>query len=204
LCKDNIIVLLQRLDVGNSDGKIASDTLSVLFKNIPYKELVQNFQYVDENRLVPYDKLTAETAIYWKCLTKFLFTEGGGAIDFLERLLPELSRFCAYIRHYVIELEKPSYSEDVEDADATWAFIARQLIEMVNVFDLADEVGRANLGNLCKDLMASRRVTAAFIEPLMTIFTVIRSNQGRHSPNYYSTFLKKCLHFSLMFLKFFP
>ena len=29
-------------------------------------------QYLDQNRLVPYDKLTAETAMYWRVLTQFL------------------------------------------------------------------------------------------------------------------------------------
>ena len=84
--------------MGNSDGKGAVDVLNVLFKNVPYKELIQNFQYIDENRLVPYDKLTPETVVYWKALTKFLFAEGGGAIDYLERLLPELTEFCHYVR----------------------------------------------------------------------------------------------------------
>ena len=59
--------------------KVAVDVLNVLFKNVPYKELVQNFRYVDENRLVPFDKLTPETVVYWKALTGFLFAEGGGA-----------------------------------------------------------------------------------------------------------------------------
>ena len=38
------------------------------------------------------------------------------------------------------------------------------------------QVGRNNLGLLCKDLMAHKKVTTPFIEPLMEIFTTIRSN----------------------------
>ncbi len=185
---DKIVELLYALDVGNSDGKIAADMLAVLFKNLPYKDLVQNFQYIDDNNLVPFDKLTPETAVYWSSLAKFLFSESGGAHDFLEKLLPELSRFCTYVRHYVIELERPSPktsamdhshagegAADDED-ETTWAFIAKQLIEMTLVFDFTDEVGRVNLGNLCKDLMANKRVPAAFVEPLMEIFAKIRTD----------------------------
>ena len=168
--KGKIVELLYALDVGNSDGKVASKMLQCLFKGLPYKELVDNFQFVDENKLVPYNKLTAETALYWKELANFLLTEGGGAVDYLEKLVPELTAFCQYVRHYVMEVEK---SED----NSSWVFIAKQLIELTSVFDLADEVGRGNLGQLCKDLMAHSKVDTSFIEPLMAIFTVVRSNQ---------------------------
>ena len=70
-------------------------------------------------------------------------------------------------QHYVIELEKPKDGD--EEDETTWAFISKELIEMIGVFDLADEVGRANLCTLCKDLLASRRVTAPFVEPLMKV-----------------------------------
>ena len=43
LCKETV-ALMYALDVGNSDGKVAADVLNVLFKNVPYKELVQNFR----------------------------------------------------------------------------------------------------------------------------------------------------------------
>ena len=57
---------------------------------------------MDENRLVPFDKLTPETVVYWRALTQFLFAEAeggnGAAADYLERLLPELTEFCIYVR----------------------------------------------------------------------------------------------------------
>ena len=50
--------------------------LNILFKNVPYAELVENFAYTDDSKLVPYDKLTPEVALYWKTLAKFLLKEG--------------------------------------------------------------------------------------------------------------------------------
>ena len=53
---------------------------------------------------MPFDKLTPETVVYWKALTQFLFAEaeggngGGAASDQLEKLLPELTEFCIYVR----------------------------------------------------------------------------------------------------------
>ena len=48
LCKETV-ALMYALDVGNSDGKVAADVLNVLFKNVPYKELVQNFRSIAGN-----------------------------------------------------------------------------------------------------------------------------------------------------------
>ena len=48
LCKETV-ALMYALDVGNSDGKVAADVLNVLFKNVPYKELVQNFRSIASN-----------------------------------------------------------------------------------------------------------------------------------------------------------
>ena len=48
LCKETV-ALMYALDVGNSDGKVAADVLNVLFKNVPYKELVQNFRSMADN-----------------------------------------------------------------------------------------------------------------------------------------------------------
>ncbi|TRY70433.1 hypothetical protein TCAL_09294 [Tigriopus californicus] len=169
LCNNNVVELLYALDVGSSDGKVASQMIQSLCKDVPYRELVENFSYIDDKKLIPYDKLTAETAIYWRNLASFLLAEGGGALEYLDQILPELTSFCRYIRHFIIGIEK-------SDDDVTWVFIAKELIEIIKVFDLADEVGRGNLRLLCKDLMSSSKVHASFIEPLMTIFAVVRNN----------------------------
>ncbi len=176
---------------------MAADALRVLFRALPFRELTEGFSYVDANRLVPYEKLTAETACYWRHLAAFLVGEGGGAAELAEqKLLPELSDFCRYLRHYVLEIERPdpaangnadkssaSEGKDKEEGES-WTFVAKQLIEMTSLFDLADEVGRANLAQLCKDLMSSPRVApgaaAGFIEPLMSVFAAVRTDtEGR-------------------------
>lgn len=133
LCNDSIVELLYALDVGNSDGVTAVNMLKVLFKDIPFQELVQNFQYIGEGRVVPTRKLSAETSIYWCQLALFLHTEGGGALTQLDNIIPELTEFCNYLRNFILETER---SED----DVSWHFVAKQLIAMLDVFDLADEV----------------------------------------------------------------
>ena len=85
LSNNNIVQLLHHLDVGNSDQDIKpgsgtksaqAGALNVLFQDNPHKELVNSFQYLDNDKLIPVDKLTAETAMYWRVLAEYLANQG--------------------------------------------------------------------------------------------------------------------------------
>ena len=146
-CNERIVELLYALDVGNSDSETPKEVLSVLFNGVPYEELVNAFQYLDGNKMIPYAKLSPETATYWRNLASFLHNEAevkgvSAAAPYLENFLPELVQFCSYIRHYLID-NHPSKQKDESDTESTeliWLFIGRQLIEMISLFDLADVV----------------------------------------------------------------
>ena len=177
LSGENIVQLLHHLDVGNSDQEVAAragarpsapaGALNVLFNETAPRELVEQFQYLDTDKLIPYEKLTPETAMYWRVLTKYLRDEG--AEDCLEELLPELTPFCQYVRHYVLEMEK-------EDEDLNWEFVTRELVAITGVFDLADEVGRQHLVSLVKALLTSPRTPASFIPALVEVFTRVEKD----------------------------
>merc|ERR1719228_334874 len=177
LSNNNIVQLLHHLDVGNSDqdtkqgAKSApAGALNVLFMDTPYRELVNSFQYLDTDKLIPYEKLTPETAMYWRVLAEFFNSQNGpGAEEYLESILPELSPFCQYVRKYVLELEK-------DDEDGNWEFVAKELISMTTIYDLGDEVGRRNLCRLVKDLLTSNKTPASFINSLVTVFTKVEKN----------------------------
>merc|ERR1719234_2885092 len=139
--------------------------LNVLFNETAPRELVEQFQYLDTDKLVPFEKLTPETAMYWRVLTKYLRDEG--AEDCLELLLPELTPFCQYVRHYVLDMEK-------EDEDLNWEFVARELVAITGVFDLADEVGRQHLVSLVKALLTSPRIPASFIPALVEVISELK------------------------------
>eukprot|EP00092_Neocalanus_flemingeri_P098064 GFUD01125052.1.p1 GENE.GFUD01125052.1~~GFUD01125052.1.p1 ORF type:complete len:1501 (+),score=547.17 GFUD01125052.1:57-4559(+) len=177
LSNNNIVQLLHHLDVGNSDqdskpgAKSApAGTLNVLFMDTPYRELVNSFQYLDTDKLIPYEKLTPETAMYWRVLAEFFADQNGpGAEEYLEMILPELTPFCQYVRRYVLELEK-------DDEDVNWEFVAKELISMTTIYDLGDEVGRQNLCRLVKDLLTSSKTPVTFIPTLITVFTKVEKN----------------------------
>merc|ERR1719186_225118 len=176
LSNNNIVQLLHHLDVGNSDqdakgAKSApAGALNVLFMDTPYRELVNSFQYLDTDKLIPYEKLTPETAMYWRVLAEFFAEQNGpGAEEYLEMILPELSPFCQYVRRYVLELEKV-------DEDGNWEFVAKELISITTIYDLGDEVGRQNLCRLVKDLLTSSKTPVTFIPTLVTVFTMAEKN----------------------------
>ena len=71
-----IILSIYSLDVGNSDGSTAKEVLAVLFKGVPYEELVNAFQFLDPvTKLIPHQKLSPETATYWRNLATYLHSE---------------------------------------------------------------------------------------------------------------------------------
>ena len=177
LSNNNIMQLLHHLDVGNSDqgtkqgAKSApAGALNVLFMDTLYVEMVNSFQYLDTDMLIPYEKLTPETAMYWRVLAEcFADQNGSGAEEYLESVLPELTPFCQYVRRYILELEK-------DDEDVNWELVAKELISMMTIYDLGDEVGRQNLCKLIKDLLTSSKTSATFLNSLVTVFTNVEMN----------------------------
>ena len=173
--------MLHHLDVGNSDQDMKTGVrspqagaLHVLFQDTPFKELVHTFQYLDTDKLIPFEKLTAETAMYWRVLAEFLAEQTApGAEEWLESIMPELSPFCSYVRKYIME-------QDKGDEDGNWEFVAKELIRMTLIYDLGDEVGRQNLSKLIKDLLTSSKSPVTFVSSLVEVFNkVVKNPQSR-------------------------
>jgi hypothetical protein len=54
--------------------------------------------------------------------------------DFVDKLRPELSPFCDYVRSFVLS------ATSIDDDDLNWEFIAKELIIISSFYDLGDEV----------------------------------------------------------------
>ena len=120
--------------------------------------LFMDTQYLNSDKLIPNEKLTPTTAMYWRVFAKFFAEQDGpGAEEYLGSILPELTPFCLYVRRYILELEK------VEDVK--WDFMVKELISMTTIYDLGDEVGRKNLCKLIKDLLTSTKTPVICIIP---------------------------------------
>ena len=79
--------------------------------------------------------------------------------DNIVQLLHHLD-VCQYVRHYVLEME----------------FVARELVAITGVFDLADEVGRQHLVSLVKALLTSSRTPASIIPALVEVFSRVEKD----------------------------
>lgn len=71
LLNGSILELLKCLDVEASTD-CAELVLKSLFEDVPYSTLVENFNLLDSAKLVPFDQLKPEAALYWKNLAKHL------------------------------------------------------------------------------------------------------------------------------------
>jgi hypothetical protein len=54
-----------------------------------------------KDKIIPHDKLTSENALYWRCLAQHLHAEGGDMEEELDKIIPNLTPFCHYIRRYL-------------------------------------------------------------------------------------------------------
>ena len=177
LSNNNIVQLLHLLDVGNSEqdtkpgNKSApAGALYTMFLDTPFKDLINSFQYLDVDKLIPLDKLTPETAMYWRVLAEYLEEQKApGAEEYLEMIMPELSAFCQYVRKYVMELP-------IDDESGNWEFVTKELIKMTLLYDLGDEMGRINLRKLVKDILISNKSPVTFVPSLVEVFSKVEKN----------------------------
>jgi condensin complex subunit 3 len=54
-----------------------------------------------KDKIIPLDKLTPENALYWRCLAQHLHAGGGDMEEELDKIIPDLTPFCQYIRRYL-------------------------------------------------------------------------------------------------------
>lgn len=67
----SILELLTCLDV-EASTTVAEIALDAIFSDMPASALVQKFDLLDDNKLIPTDKLKPESVLYWKTLAKHL------------------------------------------------------------------------------------------------------------------------------------
>ncbi|CAB4056575.1 YCG1 [Lepeophtheirus salmonis] len=169
----DVLKLLYALDVSNSsEPELADSTLGAVFEDVPNTELLQQFQFLGDDNLVPSSKVTSEIAVYWRNLMKKFHDDSDD--NNLERVVPELSKFCKYVRSFVMETIRDKDDED--EKVGTHVFIIKQLILMMQYFDLSDEAGRANLGNLMKDMLLSSKVCVLLVPQIIEVYQRVCSN----------------------------
>ncbi|XP_033356774.1 condensin complex subunit 3 [Bombus vosnesenskii] len=149
------------------DAEIGTDVsvlaLDSLFKNTALNTLIEQLPIDKETKLIPVNKLGSETALYWRCLVKYVQRES--CTEELETILPELSMFCNYISNFLTAISTQQTETWVNHMQK---FVLLQLFEIVTTYDLSDEVGRKKLNELIRNILMGNYWTEKLVECAVT------------------------------------
>ncbi|XP_038070751.1 condensin complex subunit 3-like isoform X1 [Patiria miniata] len=168
----NVLDLLACLDVENS-CKTAELALDVVLRKAQSQELVDNFDLLDETYVIPADKLTCESALYWQCLCSFLKAQGADGEMLLDRMLPNVTIFSNYIRSFLEKLKPTALNETEVEETLKQEFVAQQLLQLCGILDLSDEVGRKHLDVMIRDMLIAPHIPSSLVPRLVTHFTTL-------------------------------
>ena len=105
--------------------------------------------------------------------------EGGvqEASEVLEKIVPELTCYCSYLRSFIFDFKRKNDTDEEEEAkEVAWFFVSKQLLDMTSAFDFADEMGRQSLARLCRDLLTSKKIPIGFTEPSVRVLGEVQQN----------------------------
>ncbi|XP_072041085.1 condensin complex subunit 3-like [Amphiura filiformis] len=174
----NVLDFLKCLDVENSTDDTAELALNVIFNKVSPAELVDNFELLNENHVIPATDLTCEGALYWHHLCAFLKTQGATGEVLIDNLVPTVSAFCEYLQSFVKTLNTTvgDANETVVEELLKNEFIAEQLLHIASLLDLSDEVGRKRLDSTIQEMLIAPYVPSPLVKQLVELFNRIHSN----------------------------
>lgn len=134
-----------------------------LIRNTTLNTLIEQLPIDKETKLIPMNKLSSETVLYWRCLVKYVQRES--CTEELETILPELSMFCNYISDFLTAISTQQTETWVNHMQK---FVLLQLFEIVTTYDLSDEVGRKKLNELIRNILMGNYWTEKLVECAVT------------------------------------
>ncbi|XP_014662926.1 PREDICTED: condensin complex subunit 3-like [Priapulus caudatus] len=174
MCNDSVVDLLRCLDVENS-----CEATELIMKNllgdVPAKELAEKFlPLLNESLVIEEANLNSEVATYWQCVCSHLKSLGVTGEEQMERLLPDLTQFCNYMRQYVLAERAERSVEDTLQQ----SYISQQLLTILSLYDCSDEAGRKVLCALVDELLVSPATDATLVKGLMSQLCVLRGDDA--------------------------
>ncbi|XP_041476614.1 condensin complex subunit 3-like [Lytechinus variegatus] len=161
----NAIDLLKRLDVENS-CTTAELALKTIFEKVPISGLVEDFDLLNEDLIIPVEELSCEGVLYWRCLVEHVRSKGDDVL--MDKLLPTASAFCDYVLKNCNEIETNVHNMTAVENSLSKEFVAEHLLKMTASLDQSDEVGRKKLDGLVQDLLIAPHVPPSLVAILVT------------------------------------
>lgn len=128
-------------------------------------------------KCIPHNKLDLESTIFWLSLVEYLNEQDSDDID---KVLPELSTFCDYIRKY---FEADNSTMDKWEK-MEFQYILLSLLEILCQYDLGDEIGRETLKTMLCDLFTTCDLEENSVKLISSCFeNLISDHDGRIQHN---------------------
>ncbi|XP_062991404.1 condensin complex subunit 3 [Elgaria multicarinata webbii] len=180
LAEGNVLELLHRLDV-ESCPEVGVPALNAMFSLSPLNDLIKNYSDLDDRKVIPIEKLTAESAIFWKALCEYLKSAGE---EFLECILPEPAVYAEYLLSYLQNMPVLSQEEKEDMASVehlmTKEFIGQQLIFMIDCMDTTEEGGRKRLVTVLQEVLMIPTTSTSLVPPLMeNLLRILKDDDRR-------------------------
>ncbi|KAJ8975351.1 hypothetical protein NQ317_000279 [Molorchus minor] len=157
-------------DILNTE-EISKQVMEAFFETTPIREIIE-YLPVDENRLVPMNKLSSEVITYWSIITNFL-RNSEDADEYLDNILPELTPFCNYIQR-IIESKNLQNMKEWEYLDHQ--YVLYNLFDMAEQYDLSDEVGRRTFQKLVRSVLQHQHLQFKLAKKVIGIADKLISN----------------------------
>ncbi|XP_030848405.1 condensin complex subunit 3-like isoform X1 [Strongylocentrotus purpuratus] len=161
----NAIDLLKRMDVENS-CTTAELALKAIFEKVPASGLVEDFDLLNEDLVIPIEELSCENVLYWCCLVEHVRSKGDEAL--MDKLMPTASAFCDYVHKNCDKLEISCHNVTAVEHTLSKEFVSEHLLKMTGSLDQSDEVGRKKLDSLVQDLLIAPHVPPSLVAILIT------------------------------------
>ncbi|XP_060066514.1 condensin complex subunit 3-like [Ylistrum balloti] len=171
MLEGNALDLLSSLDVETST-ETCELALYALFKPSPLRELVDKLDLLSDDVLIPFDKLTCESAMYWQTLCKYIHSKGTEGEEELEKVLPNCLKLCEHISSFVDSLKAIDDLEDQVEKE----FILKQLLLLVNFMELADNASRKAIEKLFHDILMADHIGHHLVKYLVPCLCEFRSS----------------------------
>ena len=177
-CSYDFIKLLEALDT-ESAPECSEIAMKNLFKAATLEKLQEYVKQIDEFAatangsvgLVDRNLLTPERVFFWYSICKHLKTCNNGEL-LLHQVLPELTKFCEYIRCYA----EKNFIDSDKLIGGQSEFVLKYLLNIAGLLDLSDEIGRKNFHTLVHDLLVLPSVPISLVNILVKRYKDVESD----------------------------
>ncbi|KAF5285559.1 hypothetical protein FQR65_LT13193 [Abscondita terminalis] len=147
---------------------ISKKVLLVFFKSRPLNDFIE-FLPLDDNKVIPVDKLTTELVLFWSILVDFVRKVDTND-EYLPQVIPEMTPFCNYIEKV--------YEESKNKNGIEWRFlelqqILCQLLKIAKEYDYSDEVGRKKMEKLLHYFLLDGKFSSFVFNEVISILAKI-------------------------------